>query len=108
MWHHEKPPQDAAEEEFLVGLLQFARTAKKSHRPEIAAAARRWESKLAFRIKVHQQAISSRSTWRNRSGAVPSRGSRGIGCAAKKTHVLPRGPIPPQGSPSSSPSALAQ
>jgi len=43
------------ENEVLDTVLGVLRLAKGSPRPEISAAARRWEGRFAFRIKVEEQ-----------------------------------------------------
>lgn len=48
------------EEQFLITLLQFVRAAKGSARPAVKAAARKWESKLVFKIRL----ISTRANVR--------------------------------------------
>src|ERR1044072_3061502 len=58
------------EEEFLQKLLEYIRTAKISPRADIAAAARLWEGRIEFRIKMHRQAAASRSLSRTRLGGV--------------------------------------
>lgn len=49
---------DAGERKFLEALIRFTRGAKRSQEPEVAVAARRWEGKIHFQVRV---ALSRRS-----------------------------------------------
>jgi hypothetical protein len=43
---------DAGERKFLEALIRFTRGAKRSRVPEVAVAARRWEGKIHFHVRV--------------------------------------------------------
>lgn len=46
---------DAGERKFLEALIRFTRGAKRSRVPEVAVAARRWEGKIHFHVRVTLQ-----------------------------------------------------
>lgn len=46
---------EAGERKFLEALIRFTRGAKRSRVPEVAVAARRWEGKIHFQVRVAQQ-----------------------------------------------------
>jgi hypothetical protein len=48
-------PQLTGEEKFLESVMEFARGLKCSADGEIARAAREWESKFDFRIRIEKQ-----------------------------------------------------
>ncbi len=48
-------PQPTGEEKFLESVMEFARGLKCSADGEIARAAREWESKFDFRIRMEKQ-----------------------------------------------------
>jgi hypothetical protein len=43
------------ERKFLEALMKFTAGAKRSQEPEVAVAARRWEGKIHFQVRVAQQ-----------------------------------------------------
>lgn len=46
---------EAGERKFVEALIKFTQGAKRSKEPEVAVAARRWEGKIHFHVRVAQQ-----------------------------------------------------
>jgi hypothetical protein len=65
--------QPGGEQLFLESLMEFTRSAKDSPVPEVAAAARRWEGILSFRIQLtKQKSRSQESGFRSQSKRLTS------------------------------------
>jgi hypothetical protein len=59
-------PQRSGEEECRDSLLKLTRELKEHSHAELAAAARRWESRIIFRIKMEEQQLKLKAFVRTR------------------------------------------
>jgi hypothetical protein len=65
------PGLSQGEKQFLQSILEFLEQAKEDPKPDVALAARKWESSLIFRIRL---SLSRRPQSLATSGTSPRRG----------------------------------